>query len=166
VALTSSIEPYDPRWPQKYADEAERLGPIFGSALVKMYHVGSTAVPELSAKPEIDILAVVNVDDVPDAWTRLLQNLGYRQGGDLSPGHHFFKRDVSGVRTHKLHVCRDGHSTIAEMLKFRDHLRQSPADRLRYEELKLKLERENTEGIREYLAAKKPFIRSVLADLD
>ncbi|TIS72125.1 MAG: GrpB family protein, partial [Mesorhizobium sp.] len=59
MPLTSSIQTYDPKWPQKYADEAERLTPIFGSALMEIRHVGSTAVPGLAAKPEIDVLAVV-----------------------------------------------------------------------------------------------------------
>jgi GrpB-like predicted nucleotidyltransferase (UPF0157 family) len=166
MPLTSAIQPYDPRWPQNYADEAERLIPIFGSSLVETHHVGSTAVPELAAKPEIDILAVINMTGVPDQWTPSFEKQGYRRGGDLSPGHHFFKRDIGGVRTHKLHICHEGHPTISEMLRFRDHLRQHPADRLKYQELKLKLERENTEGIREYLAAKAPFIHAILASLD
>jgi len=52
------------------------------------------------------------------------------------------------------------------MLRFRDHLRRHPADRLRYQELKFKLKRENTDGIQEYLTAKEPFIRAILASLD
>ncbi|RWL75790.1 MAG: GrpB family protein [Mesorhizobium sp.] len=166
MPLTSSIRSYDPQWPQKYADEAARLAPIFGSALLELHHVGSTAVPGLAAKPEIDILAVVNSTGVPEEWARSFEKLGYRRGGDLSPGHHFFKRDIEGVRTHKLHICREAHPSVAELLRFRDHLRRHPDDRVKYQELKIKLERENTEGIREYLSAKAPFIRSVLARLD
>jgi GrpB-like predicted nucleotidyltransferase (UPF0157 family) len=166
MPLTSSIQPYDSAWPQQYADEAARLQPIFGRSLMDIHHVGSTAVPELAAKGEIDILAVIDASGTVDDWSRSLEALGYRRGGDLSPGHHFFKRDVDGVRTHKLHICRAGHAEIARMLSFRDHLRRHPADRLRYQELKLKLERDNTGGIQEYLAAKDPFIRGILASLD
>jgi GrpB-like predicted nucleotidyltransferase (UPF0157 family) len=114
MPLTSSIQPYDPQWPQRYADEAARLTPIFGSALVELHHVGSTGVPGLAAKPEIDILAVVNSTDVPKEWIRSFEKLGYRRGGDLSPGHRFFKRDIDEVRIHKLHVCREGHPTVAQ----------------------------------------------------
>lgn len=131
-----------------------------------MHHVGSTGVPELAAKGEIDVLAVVRSDGRLEDWSRSLATLGYRRGGDLSAGHHFFKRDVGGVRTHKLHVCIDGHGQIAPMLKFRDHLRQHAGDRARYQDLKLKLERENSSGIRQYLIAKDPFIQDVLAKLD
>jgi len=166
MSLTSPIKPYDPTWPQQYAAEEARLRPIFGSTLIGIHHVGSTAVPELAAKGEIDVLAVVASDSELENWTRSLVGLGYRRGGDLSLGHHFFKRDVSGVRTHKLHVCMDGHEQIARMLKFRDHLRKDAGSRLRYQELKLRLERENTSGIQQYLMAKVPFIQDILANLD
>ena len=166
MPLTSSIQPYDPTWPQQYANEEARLVPIFGPALVEIHHVGSTAIPELAAKGEIDILAVIDRAGRVEDFSRSLEMLGYRRGGDFSPGHHFFKRDVDGVRTHKLHICHEGHATSVRMLRLRDHLRQHQVDRLRYQELKLKLERENTGGIQEYLAAKEPFIRAILAALD
>lgn len=166
MPLTSPIKPYDVAWPQQYANEEARLRPVFGSALAEIHHVGSTAVPHLAAKGEIDILAVVNADDRLEDWSRKFAPLGYRRGGDLSPGHHFFKRDVNGVRTHKLHICLDGHAQILRMLRFRDHLRTNAADRQRYQELKQKLERENTLGIQQYLTAKDPFIQAVLAGLD
>jgi GrpB-like predicted nucleotidyltransferase (UPF0157 family) len=131
-----------------------------------IHHVGSTAIPELAAKAEIDILAVINPAGMMEDWNRSFEMLGYRRGGDLSLGHYFFKRDVDGVRTHKLHICRDGHTTIVRMLRFRDHLRRHPADRLRYQELKFRLKRENADGIQEYLIAKEPFIRAIFASLD
>jgi GrpB-like predicted nucleotidyltransferase (UPF0157 family) len=166
MPLTSPIKPYDPTWPQQYAAEEARLKPIFGSALIGIHHVGSTAVPELAAKGEIDVLAVVESDNGLENWNLSLAALGYRRGGDLSSGHLFFKRDVNGVRTHKLHVCLDGHGQIARMLKFRDHLRHDAGDRSRYQELKLRLEHENTLGIQQYLAGKDPFIQAILSNLD
>ena len=166
MALTSSIQAYDPSWPGMYAAETARLTPVLGSALVEMHHVGSTAVPDLAAKPEIDILAVVDTVDVPELWVKGFEALGYRRGGDLSAGHRFFKRDLNGVRTHKLHVCDPGHPSIVDMLKFRDHLRRNSVDRGRYQALKLRLERENTGGIGQYLASKAPFIDSVVAGIE
>jgi len=46
VPLTSSIKPYDPTWPQQYAAEEARLKPVFGSGLIGIHHVGSTAVSD------------------------------------------------------------------------------------------------------------------------
>ncbi len=51
------------------------------------------------------------------------------------------------------------------MIKFRDLLCTNEDVREQYQTLKLKLERENTLGISEYLREKAPFIESVLARL-
>lgn len=165
MALTSKITPYNPAWPHLYETEVARLKPVFGAALLEIHHIGSTAVPDLTAKPEIDILIIVSSNDVADTVTAPLSTLGYRRGGDLSPGHSFFKRDANGARTHKLHVCLAGHYKAAEMLKFRDYLRQDDAARDDYGRLKLKLEQENTKGIVEYLEAKEPYIQRIIDGL-
>jgi GrpB-like predicted nucleotidyltransferase (UPF0157 family) len=162
MPLTSVLVPYGDHWLRMYAEVAEWLRPLFGSALVNLHHVGSTAVVGLLAKPEIDILAVVTDLARVDVWVTSLAARGFRRGGDLSAGHLFFRRDVNGVRTHKLHVCINDHPTAIEILQFRDHLRRCPVDRDRYAELKLRLEAENTRGIGEYLEKKAPFIRGIL----
>ena len=158
MPLTSSITDYDDKWPCLYEAEVKRLRSIFGDACVEFHHVGSTAVEGLAAKPEIDILVVVSNSNGIDAWRADLNGLGYRRGGDLMEGHHFFKRDVGGIRTHKLHVCASDHSQIGRMLGIRDHLRSNSADRRAYAELKFRLERENRTGIAEYLTGKAPFL--------
>ncbi|MEM9140563.1 MAG: GrpB family protein [Pseudomonadota bacterium] len=162
MPLTSQITAYDAHWPRRYAAEQARLRPIFGNALTALHHVGSTAVSGLAAKPEIDILAVVRSEDQTDIWQNAVPGMGYRRGGDLSPGHQFYKRDHEGRRTHKLHVIVEGHPKVTELLVFRDLLRTDPALRRAYQALKLRLERENTRGISEYLDGKAPFIDAAL----
>jgi len=161
MALTSSITEYDDRWPMQFDREAKRLCPVFESALVGIHHVGSTAVVGLSAKPEIDVLVTVANTIFLDRWKRALDGLGYKPGKDLQAGHHFFKRDVDGVRTHKLHVCQNEHPQIQRMLGIRDHLRENREDRIAYQNLKLHLEQENEHGIAEYIEGKAPFLDSL-----
>ena len=161
MALTSAITDYNAAWPALYAREAGRLRRVFGPDLSNLHHVGSTAVEGLAAKPEIDILAVVGATGRLDVWTKSLARLGYRRGGDLQDGHHFFKRDVEGVRTHKLHVCAVGHPQAARMLAIRDHLRTHADDREAYAALKRRLERENRTGIGEYLEGKAPLLEEL-----
>ena len=165
MPLTSAITEYDPEWPRRYGQEARRLRPIFGEALEGLHHVGSTAVPGLSAKPEIDILAVVEAQMGLGRWTAELGSRGYRRGRDPTPDHRFFKRDVDGRRTHKLHVCTSAHLQVARMLGIRNHLRRHEGDRLAYRALKLRLERRNTGGIAEYLEGKAPFLDALAARL-
>jgi putative acetyltransferase len=162
MPLTSQIAPYDPEWPGRFESEAARLRSIFGFGRFEIHYVGSTAVPGLAAKPEIDILAVYHGAEISASTEQQLKDLGYRRGGDLTPGHHFFKRDIDGVRTHKLHVIQASHPKIAHLLAFRDKLRANDVLRSQYEHLKLRLERENISGIREYLDGKEPFIDAVV----
>lgn len=161
MVLTSSITKYNDNWPTLFDREAERLRPVFESVLIGIHHVGSTAVVNLSAKPEIDILIIVASTNLLSSWKPSLGELGYKQGKDLQINHHFFKRDVGGVRTHKLHICHDGHPQIRRMLGVRDHLCNNREDRIAYEKLKLRLEQENKHGISEYLDGKAPFLDSL-----
>jgi GrpB-like predicted nucleotidyltransferase (UPF0157 family) len=162
MPLTSVLVPYDEQWPRLFSETADWLIPVFGSELIALHHIGSTAVPGLWAKPEIDVLACVTDVRQAGRWEPPLAARGFMRGGDLSEGHLFFKRNANGVRTHKLHVCVDGHRTADRMLRFRDHLRRSRAHRDEYASLKRRLEAENTQGIGEYLARKGPFIEAIV----
>jgi len=162
MALTSTISAYNIEWPAWFDVERDRITPVFHGELLRIHHVGSTAVPTLAAKPEIDLLVEVFDHRNVKARDIAMQTLGYIRGKDISAGHHFFRRDVEGVRTHKVHVCVTGHWQIERMLRFRDLLRTSAAVRQQYEALKLHLEATNQNGIGEYLAGKAPFINKLL----
>ncbi len=161
MPLTSKISNYDERWPLLFVVEATRLKPIFGDRVEGIHHVGSTAVEGLAAKPEIDILVTVTNRDLLGSWQDRLSELGYKRGGDIVEDHHFFKRDVDGLRTHKLHVCEKEHPQVSRMLRIRDHLRANAEDCAAYAALKLRLEEENRTGIAEYLDGKAPFLNDL-----
>lgn len=48
------IVPYNAAWPIFFQEEQERLKRILSE--VKIEHIGSTAVPQVSSKPIIDIM--------------------------------------------------------------------------------------------------------------
>src|SRR5579859_4888654 len=50
---------YDPAWPSLFEIEAQRIRTALGERALLVEHVGSTSVPELTAKPVIDILLIV-----------------------------------------------------------------------------------------------------------
>lgn len=110
------------------------IASAFGDELNDIHHVRSTAVPGLAAKPGIDVLIEDGLHRNELARDEFLLALGYVRGSDLSEGHHFYRRNVHGVRTHKLHVSRRGHLSINHMLGFRDLLRNDALIRLLYED--------------------------------
>ena len=52
---------YDPEWPDTFRQEAEKIRSAVGKRALRVEHVGSTSVPNLTAKPIIDIVLVVSV---------------------------------------------------------------------------------------------------------
>lgn len=156
------LVPYDPRWPEMFRAEAARLRHFLGTAAVlRVEHMGSTALPGLSAKPIIDMLIEIPSFDV--ALRTIVPKLReerweYLWRDDRPPGHMvFIRRDGAGVRTHHLHMAPAGHP-MWERLAFRDYLRTHPDEARRYEKLKRQLasthsgDREAyTEGKAEYV---------------
>lgn len=162
MALTSQITSYNEQWPSMFLAERLLLAEVFGPDLIGIHHVGSTAVVGLSAKPEIDLLVEVRTQTNQVERDQSMVSLGYVRGSNLSQGHHFYRRDVAGVRTHKVHVCLMGHWQIERMIRFRDLLIDNAQIRQEYQRLKLQLESSNSDGIGEYLARKAPFIDDLM----
>src|SRR3954465_10336554 len=72
------LQEYDPRWPQQFTREAERIRTALGKHVVELEHVGSTSVPGLVAKPRIDMLLVVADSADEPAHVPALEAVGYR----------------------------------------------------------------------------------------
>ena len=57
--MNITVVDYNPDWKRKYETEARRISALLGENLVAIYHIGSTSVEGLKAKPIIDIMPVV-----------------------------------------------------------------------------------------------------------
>jgi GrpB-like predicted nucleotidyltransferase (UPF0157 family) len=154
---------HDAAWACDFASEADRLTEVAGDLLLDLQHIGSTAVPELLAKPVIDMLATVqNVEDL-DVRSETFEALGYQVMGEFGmPGRRYFRKDDStGRRTHQLHAFAKGSGEIARHLDFRDYLRAHAAVAEAYAALKEKLAQECLGDMSRYTDGKTVFIRDV-----
>ena len=69
---TVKIVDHDPDWITIAAEACQAIRSACGELLVDVEHVGSTAVPDLPAKPILDIAAaVVTVDSIAEIVRRL-----------------------------------------------------------------------------------------------
>jgi GrpB-like predicted nucleotidyltransferase (UPF0157 family) len=120
------IVPHDPAWARAFATEAGALGAELGTLLVALHHIGSTAVPGLSAKPIIDMLGVVTGFD--SLGPNRLAVLGYEGLGAYGiEGRRYFRKSTpAGVRTHHLHLYEPASPQVRRHLIFRDFLRANP----------------------------------------
>lgn len=152
------LEPYDPTWPEYFETERERIREIAGEGLLDIYHIGSTSVPGLVAKPCIDILAVYRnqsalhqaKEGFPDEY-RVHREKTDRvvlisDGDDISYTVHLRPRDVA-----------EWH----DQLVFRELLRDNPRARAKYEGAKRTAAAEYPDDGKAYTSAKEPIIQSL-----
>ena len=162
---------YDPNWIKLFEDEATRLKHVFGQRLLHIHHVGSTSVPNLAAKPIIDILAVLDDTSDIDGFSPAMEQLGYRVRGECldaeipgTPGRFYFTKDTNGVRSHDAHVCAEGHQEIVDKLAFRDYLLANHDVATAYGDLKRRIAIDHRFDNIGYMRAKDAFVKSTLAD--
>ena len=116
---------YDPAWPARFEAMRARLAEALGPVAVRIDHVGSTAVPGLSAKPVIDIQ--VSVPDVEDeaAYRDVIEGQGFLSRM-MESHHHYFRPPPGLPREYQVHVCSVGSDWECVHLLFRDYLRADP----------------------------------------
>ena len=157
------IADYDPAWPSLFEAERELIANALELWLVgPIEHVGSTAVPGLSAKPVIDIMAGVESLDASREAIAVVENIGYQYSPYRADVMHWFCKPSPAFRTHHLHLVPYLSELWTERLLFRDCLRSNPTVAHEYAELKLRLAEIYRFDRESYTEAKGPFVKRVL----
>jgi GrpB-like predicted nucleotidyltransferase (UPF0157 family) len=163
------VVPYDPAWPKHFraveADLASDLA-LYHAEYISIEHVGSTSIPDLAAKPILDI-AIVIADATKFERVHYALIWGERQGGYR----HIGNGGVEGRWSFKLYnilpqrnlyvVLKDS-MVLRSYLDLRETLRADPALRDEYGELKIKLAQQEWNDVMEYATAKNGMIRKIL----
>jgi GrpB-like predicted nucleotidyltransferase (UPF0157 family) len=152
---------YDPAWPELFAAIRRAISSAAGDLVVAIEHVGSTAVPGLTAKPIVDLDLVVAPDAVPMAIARLTA-VGYAHKGNLGVPGREAMRHPPGSPRHHLYVCAEGNLALANHLAVRDYLRAHPDAARAYGDLKRRLAAAHADDVDGYVAGKTAFILDVL----
>ena len=171
MARVIEVVEYDPGWIAAFEKEAAILNTVFGQRVVEVHHIGSTSVPDLAAKPIIDILIVLDHTDDINSFDRAMEDAGYRVRGECldapvpgTPGRFYFTKETNGVRSHHVHVYAKDHWEISDKLAFRDYLRAHPTTAAAYGELKQRIAVQHRFDNLGYMHAKDGFVKSTLLD--
>jgi len=165
--MTILVAPYDPRWPEEFERERDRIRGALGAAALRIDHHGSTAVPGLAAKPVIDIqISVARLQPI-EAYAAALERIGYvhvpHEDDARCP---FFHRPAEWPHTHHVHVVEAGSEDERKTLLFRDYLRAHPGAAREYERLKQDLARRHrgadAESREAYARAKSAFVERIV----
>lgn len=160
-----TIFPYDENWPTIFEEERDRLLRLFPDYFLAIEHFGSTAVPGLSAKPIIDILAGVDSISRADELMEPLCHAKYTTSMEFNAslvGRRWLMRWAEGRRTHHLHLMVYGSQEWDRRLAFRNILRAHTELAEQYEQNKRLWAAEFRSDREAYTAAKADFIREAL----
>ena len=154
---------YDPNWPTLYQDESIQLSTIFAHTFIRIHHIGSTAIPNMAAKPTIDMLMEVHDITQVDQFNEPMSQFGYENWGEYHfPQSRFFVKGEN-KRSHHLHVFERDSDEIHRHLVLRDYLITQPQEARLYAQLKQSLAKEHRHNRRAYALEKKAYVTALKA---
>jgi GrpB-like predicted nucleotidyltransferase (UPF0157 family) len=159
---TIYLAPYNSAWPSLFTRLEKQIREVLGDDILLLEHVGSTSVPELSAKPIIDM--VLSVADSTDevSYVIPLEERGYTLH-IREPDWYEHRMLKTPDHQGNLHVFSEGCEEIDHMPLFRDWLRNHADDRLLYEETKRGLAARTWKYTQNYADSKSSVVQEILA---
>jgi GrpB-like predicted nucleotidyltransferase (UPF0157 family) len=159
------LVPHSPAWADAARAEAERIRHALPTSLLVVHHIGSTAVPGISAKPILDLLPVARSLEALDAERPRLVALGYQWWGEygIAGRRYCTLHDAATARRRcQLHCFEDAHPQVEWLLAFRDYLRAHPVAARAYDEEKQRCRRLHPLDDHSYADAKAAWIKACL----
>ena len=136
MSKTVILEEPNAIWPLIAVQEISSLFALLDCSLVSLEHIGSTSIPNIVAKPVIDLLGeVVTLDDI-DCKKSLLEDRGYVWRGEhgINERRYITKPQVDGKsELLHIHLFPVGHQQVArharpQPRRTHRHGRQTPRD--------------------------------------
>ncbi|MDJ0600880.1 MAG: GrpB family protein [Crocosphaera sp.] len=157
------VVPYNPQWKKSFESESRQIAKVLGKNLVVIHHIGSTAIPNIYAKPIIDLLIEVKDINLVREQTPAMVGLGYEAMGEygLVGRRYFRKENPPGIRTHHVHIYEIYSPEIQRHLAFRDYMIAHPEQAEQYSHLKQELAQKYPEDIEGYMDGKDEFIKRI-----
>ena len=156
--LKVEVVPHDPNWRSAFESESKLIALALRDNVVAIHHIGSTAIPQIHAKPIVDMLVEVKDIIKVDRHSSEMEALGYQAMGEFGiSGRRYFRKG----RTHHIHSFEVGSPQIERHLAFRDYMISHPDDAQQYSELKRELANKYHDNIQAYMNGKDGFIKEI-----
>ncbi|MFC7371632.1 GrpB family protein [Fictibacillus iocasae] len=164
---TIELKKPDPMWIEKGVQERDELYHILTSFGVKQVeHVGSTAIPNLPAKPIIDVMATLPSFELINNIAEKLSLYDWHYiPPELDKQYYrrFFVKVKHNKRAAHLHLMLEGEKRWGDQLTFRDTLRANAHLAAEYAAIKCQLAQKFRNDREQYTQAKTAFIHKVLS---
>ncbi len=162
------VQPHNPEWKGYFTQLSLLFSSWLGNEIIKIEHVGSTSVPNLAAKPIIDLDIVIQRKNFRKV-KEILENNGYVHEGNLGiEDRDAFKPNspklLKNLPNHHLYVCPDDSQQLHAHLLFRDFLRFHPFWVEKYGNLKTRLAKLFPHDIDQYMTNKHQLVQQILEE--
>ncbi|QGQ95021.1 GrpB family protein [Paenibacillus psychroresistens] len=162
---TVEIKKPDPIWIDRGIFECNELYRLlFPFGVIQVEHIGSTSIPNLPAKPIIDLMACIpSLNEIDEIITKLASKDWHYVPPELDKlsWRRFFIKVKNDKRIGHLHLMLKGEERWDKQLLFRDRLRMNPSLIIEYTNLKRKLAQEFINDREAYTEAKTEFVNRV-----
>lgn len=168
------IQEYNKSWIEDFNKISHVLNKSLINLIVSIEHIGSTSVPNLAAKPIIDIDIIIKNYASFSVVKSVLENIGYYHNGNQGiENREVFKRakllnhKVLDSIPHHLYVCPTDSAELKRHLLFRDYLRENTDAKIEYQNLKFRIAEESNQDRKKYADLKElkaaEFFKNVIA---
>ena len=142
--------------------EAKELRQLFGDLALEIEHVGSTSIPNIYAKPIIDIqVSLKRLEDFEQV-RHIFEQSPYSVKPDPVPDEQLVRKGEETNRLFLIHIVEKGSDRYIDTLLFRDYLLNHPEVAKKYEALKIELATKYANDRHSYTAAKSDFIKDII----
>ncbi len=165
--MKNLIKPYNKKWKQEFEILKTHLLDHLKGLDIEIQHIGSTAIPEIYAKPILDIDIIIEDKNLLNSIEERLKIIGYTNYGELGiPGRFAFKIKSDHTSKvwmeHHLYVCFSDSVALKNHLSFRDILLKDKDLREQYSTLKLNILNQKNLSREDYTKQKTAFVLSIL----
>ena len=166
------IVPYNPKWHDLFIVEKAEIERIISPFSLKIEHFGSTAIPNMAAKPTIDILvAISDQESIKPMIIEKMKAHGYHYTlrKDAPPPYMMFMKGYTPTgfkgQCYHIHMAPLSHSGLWDRIHFRDYLISHPKEAKEYENLKVELAQRFRNDREAYTNGKTRFIQKIMTTI-
>ncbi|OFZ13581.1 MAG: hypothetical protein A2X86_10990 [Bdellovibrionales bacterium GWA2_49_15] len=162
-----TLSQHRPEWAECFCLTSQDLFLILPDLKIELFHVGSTAIPDIKAKPILDVMGVVKDLSEFDVLKSTIEKNGYVWKGEYGiPGRRYcvkYNQEQTAEYVH-LHVFAQGNPEIERHLLFCNYLRAFPELAQKYDGLKDDLRQKYSREREKYTESKADFILAIIEE--
>lgn len=158
---------HDEDWATEYQNTKNEVEKILSDNILNIYHIGSTAIKGITAKPILDIaITIKSIENLNIAGMESASYIYYGQANKFTTEDYRFVKwrdEHRNAATHHIHCyLEDSNETLKVNVLFCEYLKTHPKTAKQYDDLKLKLASTYSDDRISYTTGKTDFVNQIV----